>query len=192
MLINPQRTGGSTMDPKRKIVIVAQKSPQRITFCPKFKFGIFTIYLNRIWNLSSIISHLQAKLKRDLFSTKLGPHFPFINLMMCTCFYYIYHRIPKNTSIELKVGQSVCFRVSFEFTKYQVILGNFARFMGKKYYLQPQRTVGGGHPVTPEVFFGTRAWTALRCFLRQPCKFIIFYNFLDGKKYIFGTAGSHW
>ena len=115
------------MDPK-KIVIVAKKSPQCITFCPKFKFGIFTIYLNRIWNLSSIISHLQAKLKRDLF---FYPYFPFINLMMCTCFYYIYHRIPKNTSIELKVGQNVCFRVSFEFTKYQVILGNFARFTGK-------------------------------------------------------------
>ena len=71
--------------------------------------------------------------------------------MMCTCFYYIYHRIAKNTSIELKLAQSGCFRVSFEFTKYQVILGYFARFMCKKCYLQPQRT-GGGHPVTPDTF----------------------------------------
>ena len=150
------------MDPKKKSVLWLKKKPQRITFCPKFKFGIFTIYLNRIWNLSSIISHLQAKLKRDLF---FYPYFPFINLMMCTCFYYIYHRIPKNTTIELKVGQNVCFRVSFEFTKYQVILGNFARFMGKKYYLQPQSPGGGVHhgpqssfrslgpPRGPEIFF---------------------------------------
>ena len=91
------------MDSK-KIVIVAQKKPQRITFCPKFKFGIFNIYLNRIWNLSSIIPHLQANLKRDLF---FYPDFHFINLMMRTCFYYIYHRIPKNTSIELKLA-NVC------------------------------------------------------------------------------------
>ena len=141
------------MDSKKKSLLWLKKSPQRITFCPKFKFGIFTIYLNRIWNLSSIISHLQAKLKRDLF---FYPDFPFINLMMCTCFYYIYHRIPKNTSIELKVGQSVCFRVSFEFTKYQVILSNSARFMGKKHYLQSQRT-GGGPPWTPEQFSVTGA-----------------------------------
>ena len=84
--------------------------------------------------------------------------------MMCTCFYYIYHIIPKNTSIELKVGQNVCFRVSFEFTKYQVILGNLARFVGKKHYLQPQRTGGVHHgpqssfrslgpPRGPEFFF---------------------------------------
>ena len=104
--------GGSPGDPKIKNVIAAQKSLHRIIFCPKLKFGIFTIFLNRIWNLSSIISHLQAKSKRYLF---FYPDFPFINLMMCSCFYYIYHRIPKNTSIELKVCQNGCFRVSFEF-----------------------------------------------------------------------------
>ena len=93
---------------------------------------------------------LASKIKKRPF---FYPYFPFINLMMCTCFYYIYHRIPNNTSIELKVGQSVCFRVSFEFTKYQVILDNFARFMGKKYYLQPQSP--GGSTMDPRGAFFT-------------------------------------
>ena len=37
-------------DPPKKSLLWLKKSPQRILFCPKCKFGIFTIYLNRIWN----------------------------------------------------------------------------------------------------------------------------------------------
>ena len=89
--------------------------------------------------------------------------------MMCTCFYYIYHRIAKNTSFELKLGQSGCFRVSFEFSKYQVILGIFGRFMGKKYYLQPQRT-GGSPGDLRHVFCPARIRASPRTIFFSPSK----------------------
>ena len=79
--INPQRPGGEGAHPvtPKKSLLWLKKRHQRIIFCPKFKFGIFTINLNRIWNLSSIIPHLQAKLKRDLFHENQVLIFPLYN-----------------------------------------------------------------------------------------------------------------
>ena len=95
----------------------------------------------------AIFLPLQAKLNFDLFSL--------VSDLMSALFYYFYHRIAKNTSIELTVGLNLCFMVSFEFIEYWVILGIFARFMAENinYSL---RDLGRSDPDLRHVFCPAR------------------------------------